>query len=46
MKKIRRKFAAIDPGFNGIRSIKNVGYLWTGMPTSGCSVAGPDKRRP
>jgi two-component system response regulator ChvI len=32
MKKIRRKFAAIDPGFNGIRSIKNVGYLWTGMP--------------
>ena len=30
MKKIRRKFAAIDPGFNGIRSIKNVGYLWTG----------------
>jgi two-component system, OmpR family, response regulator ChvI len=32
MKKIRRKFAAIDPGFNGIRSTKNVGYLWTGMP--------------
>jgi two-component system response regulator ChvI len=32
MKKIRRKFAAIDPGFDAIRSVKNVGYSWIGMP--------------
>ena len=32
MKKIRRKFAAVDEGFNHIWNIMNVGYLWGSMP--------------
>lgn len=32
MKKIRRKFAAVDEGFNQIWNIMNVGYLWGSMP--------------
>lgn len=32
MKKIRRKFAAVDEGFNQIWNIMNVGYLWGSTP--------------
>ncbi len=32
MKKIRRKFAAVDADFNRIWNIPNVGYLWGSMP--------------
>jgi two-component system response regulator ChvI len=32
MKKIRRKFVAVDAGFNRIWNIQNVGYLWGSMP--------------
>lgn len=32
MKKIRRKFAAVDKDFNRIWNIMNVGYLWGSMP--------------
>ena len=32
MKKIRRKFAAVDPGFNHIRNLTKVGYFWDSMP--------------
>jgi two-component system, OmpR family, response regulator ChvI len=32
MKKIRRKFAAVDEGFNRIWNITAVGYLWSSMP--------------
>ena len=32
MKKIRRKFAAVDEGFNRIWNIPKVGYLWSSMP--------------
>jgi len=34
MKKIRRKFAAVDEGFNQIWNIMNVGYLWGSTPTA------------
>jgi two-component system, OmpR family, response regulator ChvI len=30
MKRIRRKFLAVDPGFSEIRSLPRVGYLWRG----------------
>jgi two-component system response regulator ChvI len=30
MKRIRRKFLAIDPGFSEIRNLRRVGYLWRG----------------
>ena len=32
MKKIRRKFAAVDEDFNRIWNVMNVGYLWGTMP--------------
>ena len=32
MKKIRRKFAAVDPGFNQIWNIATVGYCWGSKP--------------
>jgi two-component system response regulator ChvI len=32
MKKIRRKFAAVDEDFNRIWNVMNVGYLWGSMP--------------
>ena len=38
MKKIRRKFAAVDEGFGGIQSVSNVGYLWDGMGKSGAAT--------
>ena len=28
MKRIRRKFLAVDPGFSEIRNLPSVGYLW------------------
>ena len=34
MKKIRRKFAAVDPGFNQIRNLAKVGYFWSSMPSN------------
>ena len=37
MKKIRRKFTAVDDGFNRIQSVMNVGYLWDGMGKSGAA---------
>jgi two-component system response regulator ChvI len=45
MKKIRRKFAASAPGFDGIQSIKKVGYLWTGV-LSAEAGAPPVPKRP
>ena len=30
MKRIRRKFLAVDPGFSEIRNLPGVGYLWRG----------------
>ena len=30
MKRVRRKFLAIDSGFSEIRNLPNVGYLWRG----------------
>ena len=30
MKRIRRKFLAVDPGFSEIRNLPRVGYLWRG----------------
>jgi two-component system response regulator ChvI len=39
MKKIRRKFAAVDEGFNRIQSVMNIGYLWGSMPTSGAATS-------
>jgi two-component system response regulator ChvI len=38
MKKIRRKFAAVDAGFNRIWNIPNVGYLWGSMPRKGAAA--------
>jgi hypothetical protein len=32
MKKIRRKFVAVDPDFNHIRNLAKVGYFWSSMP--------------
>jgi two-component system response regulator ChvI len=32
MKKIRRKFAAVDEGFDRIWNVTKVGYLWASMP--------------
>jgi two-component system, OmpR family, response regulator ChvI len=28
MKRIRRKFLAVDPGFSEIQNVQNVGYRW------------------
>jgi DNA-binding response OmpR family regulator len=28
MKRIRRKFAAVDPGFSEIENVRDVGYRW------------------
>jgi two-component system response regulator ChvI len=28
MKRIRRKFLAVDPGFSEIRNLPRIGYLW------------------
>lgn len=38
MKKIRRKFAAVDEGFNRIWNITKVGYLWGSMPGRGAAT--------
>ena len=42
MKKIRRKFAAVDPGFNRIRNLAKVGYFWSSMPRND-TAASPDQ---
>jgi two-component system response regulator ChvI len=34
MRNIRRKFAAVDPGFDQIWNVPKFGYLWGGMPRS------------
>ena len=33
MKNIRRKFAAVDDGFDRIRNVTRLGYLWSSMPS-------------
>jgi two-component system, OmpR family, response regulator ChvI len=38
MKKIRRKFEAVDEGFNRIRNVVNVGYLWDSTGKSGVAT--------
>jgi two-component system response regulator ChvI len=47
MKKVRRKFAAVDEGFNQIWNIMNVGYLWGSTPKRRMATpAGTDANDP
>lgn len=42
MKKIRRKFVAVDPGFNHIRNLAKVGYFWRAIPEDDAAAPAAD----
>ena len=45
IKRMRRKFEAIDPGFQAIRSIVGLGYSWTHHNDRDLRAAGPSDHK-